>query len=165
MFRYVYGFRCAREDGEVFFRFRRFPEIISAVGAGAFGKMNDETIEVHAHDAVIAALQSIIALHEEIPESDDPRRFAADGFVQLSVREAMKLELYRLYRANCKSVAEFARRLGKPETAARRLLDLRHHSRSAEIEAAVEAFGKQLVHDWGLEQAGHTYRPAHSSAK
>lgn len=164
MFRYVYGFRCAREAGEVFFRFRRFPEIVSSVGAGKFGVMTDTAIADYAHDAVITALQSIIALRDEIPASDDPGRLAADGFVSLSVRESMKLELYRLYRENCKSVADFARRLGKPETAARRLLDLRHHSRSAEIESAVEAFGKRLVHDWGLEQAAPAhFRPsAHS---
>jgi|GEM_PF-3587938 len=162
MIRYVYAFRCVREEGEVFFRFRRFPEIVSAVRATIFAKMTEEAVEAYAHDAVIAALQGIIATREDIPESDDSRRLAADGFVQLSVREAMKLELYRLYRENCKTVAEFARRLSKPETAARRLLNLRHHSRSAEIEEAVEAFGKRLVHDWGLEQASHPHHSTHS---
>lgn len=164
MFRYVYGFRYVHEDGEVFFRFRRFPEIVSSVTAGTFRKMTETAIAAYAHDAVLAALQAIIALRGDVPTSDNGSRLPADGFVSLSVRESMKLELYRVYRENCKSVAEFARRLGKPETAARRLLDLRHHSRSAEIERAIEAFGKRLVHNWGLEQAGLARQTTHASS-
>lgn len=151
MCRYVYGFNLWPEDEEIFFRFLGFPEIISAVDLDTFQTMSQDEIENHAHDAIIMALQAVIALREDVPAADDPAVVHADGFVHLSVSESMKLELFRIYKTNCKSVAEFARFLGKPETAARRLLDLRHRSRPREIEKAVDVFGKRLVHDWSLE--------------
>lgn len=153
MCRYVYGFRVEREDDEVFLRFPRFPQIISAIAGKAFRSMREEEIGAHAHDAVITALQAIIALREDVSATDNPNTMKADGFVHLTVREAMKLELFKLYKENCRSIADFVRQIKKPETAARRLLDLRHRSRASEIESAIGKFGKRLVHDWGLEPA------------
>ena len=153
MSRYAYAFRLEDEDGETFFRFARFPEIISSIDTRRFSSLGREAVDAHAHDAVITALQAIITLREDVPGSDDPSVVRSDGFVLLSVREAMKMELYRLYRANCKSVAEFARHLRKRETAARRLLDLRHPSKASELEAAIKSFGKRLAHTWQLETA------------
>ena len=147
MCRYVYGFRCESEDGEVFFRFPRFPEIVTAVKKDSFDAMTDEDVHAYAHDAVITALQAIIAAREDIPGADRATT-RADGFVRLSVQESMKLSLYEIYKENCRSIAEFAQELGKSETAARRLLDLSHGSRPNEIEAAVQVFGKRLDHDW-----------------
>ncbi len=153
MHRYVYAFRREAEDGEVFFRFPRFPEIIFALDRDTLRTKSQEDIAVDAHDAVITALQAIIVTREEVPAGDDTALVQADGFVHLSVRESMKLELYKLYKENAGSIADFARSLGKSETAARRLLDLRHSSRSSEIEKAVAVFGKRLAHDWALEKA------------
>ncbi len=151
MCRYVYGFNLRPEDGESFFRFPRFPEIISGIGLGTFQAMSRDEIGNHAHDAIITALQAVIAFREDVPAADDPAVVHADGFVHLSVLESMKLELFRIYKTNCKSVAEFSRLLGKSETATHRLLDLRHRSRPREIEKAVDVLGKRLVHDWSLE--------------
>ncbi|HXZ02936.1 MAG TPA: hypothetical protein VEI03_23310 [Stellaceae bacterium] len=150
MSRYVYAFRLEHEGDDVFFRFPTLPEIISAVPKKAFDEMSSDVVARHAHDAVITALQAHIATREEIPAGDDPK-LRADGFVILSVREGMKLELYKVFRVNCRTVAEFAREIGKPETAARRLLELHHQSRSHEIEKAVEAFGKRLTATWSVE--------------
>ncbi len=151
MCRYVYGFNLRPEDREIFFRFPGFPEIISAIDLDTFRAMGQDEIENHAHDAIITALQAVIAFREDVPAADDPALVHTDGFVHLSVSESMKLELFRIYKTNCKSVAAFARLLGNSETAARRLLDLRHGSRPTEIEKAVKALGKRLVHDWSLE--------------
>jgi|SRR5208282_4409064 len=153
MCRYAYAFHYESDGDEVLFRFDRFPEIISAVSRAALKAMSEEEIESHAHDAVITALQGIILTRGDVPATDDPARRAADGFVHLTVRESMKLELFKLYNENCKSIVDFARQIDKPETAARRLLDITHGSRSSEIERAIEAFGKRLVHDWALEPA------------
>jgi len=165
MCRYVYGFNLRPEDGEIFFRFPRFPEIISAVDLEAFRAIGEDEIENHAHDAIITALQAVVALREDVPAADDPALVHADGFVRLSVSESMKLELFKIYKTNCKSVAEFARLLGKSETATRRLLDLRHGSRPREIEKAVNVLGKRLVHDWSLEarSKGNTLLSASST--
>ena len=151
MCRSVYGFNLRSEDSEMFFRFPRFPEIISGIDIDTFQAMSKEEIKDHAHDAIITALQAVIAFREDVPEADDPGLLHADGFVPLSVSEAMKLELFRIYKTNCKSVAAFAHLLGKSETAARRLLVVSHRSRPKEIEKAVKALGKRLVHDWSLE--------------
>ena len=153
MCRYIYGFHCEADGDEVFFHFFRFPEIISGVDQEVFPSMSEDEIDSHARDAVITALQAIIAAREDVPVGDDPGVVRASGFVHLPVRESMKLELYKLYKTNCDSIAEFARLLDKPETAARRLLDLRHRSRPNEIEKAIVAFGKRLTHDWSLEAA------------
>ncbi len=167
MSRYAYAFHYERDGDEVLIRFGRFPEIISAIARTALKGMSDDEIESHAHDAVVTALQGIILTRGDVPAADDPARRSADGFVRLSVGESMKLELFKLYKANCTSIADFARRIGKPETAARRLLDLTHRSRSSEIERAIEAFGKRLVHDWALEPAPRirTERSASSAAR
>ena len=151
MCRYVYGFNLRPEDGESFFRFPRFPGIISAIDLDTFRAMREDEIENHAHDAIITALQAIITVREDVPAADDPAVVHADGFVHLSVSESMKMELFKIYKTNCKSVAEFARLLGKSETATHRLLDLRHGSRPREIEKAVDVLGKRLVHDRSLE--------------
>ena len=151
MCRYVYGFSLKAEDHEVFFRFPRFPEIISAIGIDAFQAMKQDEIDDYAHDAVITALRAVIVFREDVPTEDDSALVHADGFVRLSVTESMKLELFKIYKTNCSSIAEFSRILNKSETATHRLLDLRHRSRPNEIEKAVEALGKRLVHDWSLE--------------
>lgn len=150
---YVYGYDLVREGGEVFLRFPRFPEVISALGEEEFTRMTAEEVRAFAHDAVVTTLEGAIACREDVPGGDDPSVMAADGFVYLDVRESMKLELYKVYKANCASIAEFAQRLDKPETAARRLLDLRHPSKSSEIEKALAVFRKRLVHDWRLVAA------------
>ena len=161
MYRHVYAFRLDRQGDEVFFRFPKLPSVISAVPKMALQKMSEDEIGDYAHDAVIGALQAHIAMREDVPSADNPKLVAADGFVQLSPREAMKLELFKLYKANCQSVTDFARHIGKKETAARRLLNLRHHSWESEIETAIRSFGKRLVHDWDLEAVPQS--PTYSS--
>lgn len=163
MCRYAYVFHREVEDGEISLNFPRFPEIISSIDEETFGSMSKDEEGEYCHDAVVTALQAVIAMRDELPEADNPNLVRGAGFVHLSVRESMKLELYRLYKENCNSVADFARILKKPETAARRLLDLRHSSKPSEIEKAISAFGKQLVHDWSLEPATLATPPPPSS--
>lgn len=151
--RYVYAYSNVTEDGEAFFRFPKFENIFSSLDEDVFKNSSEHEIADHAHDAVITALQGIILTRDEIPQADDPSLTKADRFVHLRVGESMKLELYKLYLENCSSVADFARLLNKQETAAHRLLDLRHNSKASEIEKVIAFFGKRLVHDWSLEAA------------
>lgn len=163
MSRYAYAFRLEFKGDDVFFRFPALPEIISAVPTETFQKMGPDEIAAYTHDAVITALQACIATRDDVPPGDDPR-LRADGFVTLSVREGMKLELFKVFKVNCRTVAEFAREIGKPETAARRLLELRHQSRSHEIEKAMEAFGQRLTPTWHVETVPHASR-SHASSE
>lgn len=152
---YVYAFHLEKCDGETFFDFPSFPEIISAIPDAKFARMTPHEVQAHAEDAVLAALQACIASRDDLPASDDSRLVSADGFVRLKPLEAMKLELYRVYRTNCASVSDFARRIGKQDTAARRLLNLRHPSKVSEIDEALAALGKRLLHDWSTESVEH----------
>ncbi|WP_298240283.1 hypothetical protein [uncultured Bradyrhizobium sp.] len=159
MNQYVYSFRTEASRGETFFRFTKFPEIISAIPTSEFRKLSQDEKDAHAADAVITALQARISGRRDIPNGDRPGAIQRGGQVALSVRQAMKLELYKTYLSSeADSVADLARKLGKAETLVRRLLDLRHPSSSQEIEDVIGALGKRLVHGWAvqtpLERAG-----------
>ena len=77
---------------------------------------------------------------------DIPDPSPADGrpTVGLSLLSEMKLMLYRALREDGITPTAFARRLGKSESAARRLLDLEHNSPVGQIEEALVALGRHL---------------------
>ncbi|MEO8373995.1 MAG: hypothetical protein ABI471_02130 [Sphingomonas bacterium] len=156
MLQYVYAFHLEEDDGETFFSFPSIPEIVSSIPNERFECMSVGEIYEHARDAVIVALQACIACRDALPASDDPRVVSADGFVRLLPLEAMKLVLYTVYFANCSSISDFARQIRKQDTAARRLLNLRHQSKTSEIEEALVVFNKRFVHSWGTEPASET---------
>lgn len=151
MDRYVYAVNYVAQRSELFFRFRKFPEIVTAVSKRSFDKMTKDDLEKYALNAVLTALQLYISGRVEVPIGDNPALVKADSFVVLPVQQSMKLELYKVYRENSKSISEFARQLEKSETATRRLLKLSHQSWPTEIEAAMKIFGKRLVHGWDIE--------------
>ena len=158
MERYIYAYDLERKDGEVFFVFRAFPEIISAVNEEEFNAWNRDEERAHAEDAVVTALQAVIGSRSKLPASDDPDVVSARGFVHLLPQQAMKLQLFTVYTANCRSISDMARRIGKQDTAARRLLNLRHRSTTDEIVEALARFGIQLRHGWGTEQLSSSAR-------
>lgn len=164
MTRYIYAFNIEEIEGEIFFRIPRFPEIISNMTIDDFKKTSGSSVRKHISDALVTALQARIAERLAIPEGDNPNLLKADGFCVLSVRQAVKIVFYLVYRENCKSVSELARRLGKHETAVRRMLDLRHPSVTSEIEKALDLFGKRLVHNWSIEPTMPTDLPIGFSA-
>ncbi len=150
---YAYAFRCEQRDNETFFKFLKFPEIISSLSTTKFRSFAPEERIGYATDAVLTALQLNIASKADIPGGDRLSFLKAGQYVALSVTQAMKLELYRVYLGSgCRSVSEFARsNIGKSETLVRRLLDLRHSSQPKEIEEVLCVVGKRLVHNWDLE--------------
>lgn len=149
---YSYAYDLVEEDDEVFFVFGAFPEIISSVTSEVFNRMTSSDRADHAADAVVAALQAMIASRTQVPIGDDATTRSASGFVRLSPLQSMKLQLYGVYLANCRTISEFAFRLGKHDTTVRRLLNLRHRSAPAEIEEALRHFGIALEHAWGTVQ-------------
>jgi len=151
MCRYVFAYDLERKDGEVAFRFPKFPDLITSLPEDEFARLTPEEVRTRARDAAMAALQAAVSLREDIPEGDSPDLDDADAFVFLGVRESMKLELSKVVRANCKTVAAFARKAGMSDTWARRMLDLDYPSKSSEVEKAIEIFGKRLTHDWKVE--------------
>ena len=152
MKRYVYAYDFEERSGEIFINFRRFPEIISALSKEKFDLMSDIDRQLFAEDAVLTALQAIISTRDAVPATDNPDTVSASGFVCLSPLHAMKLQLFKIFVENCDSVSEFARQIEKQDTAARRLLKLRHRSAVDEIEEALAKFGITLVHAWATAQ-------------
>jgi hypothetical protein len=159
MHSYTYPFRLEERSGEVFFTFPHFPEIISSLPREKVAKMKSADFQGHANDAVLAALQVRIAVREDIPSAHNAMYVRADGFVTLTVPQAMKLELFSLYKEYSQTISEFARQINKDETVARRLLDLRHNSVPSHIESAIAAFGRIIVHSWDIDT-----RPAFRSS-
>jgi hypothetical protein len=166
MAQYIYAFHREIREKEVFFKFPKFPEIISSLPKERFKIASIRDLQYHASDAVITALQARISVRKEIPPGDNQSLIKADGFVILTVQQCMKLELFKVYRENCRSIAELARQIDKKETAVRRMLDLRHPSAATEIEGALEQFGKLLLPCWSLgptSSSGHSTRPTLSA--
>ncbi|MGA8907095.1 MAG: hypothetical protein WB524_05740 [Acidobacteriaceae bacterium] len=152
MYKYAYAYRTEQDGDEVFFRFPQLPEIISTVPLEQFRAMSAEAIQAFATDAVLTALQTRISGRLEIPSGDNQELILrADGFVNLSIQQSLKIELFDVYKQNCKTIVEFSRRLGKKETAARRLLNLHHQSWVTEIEAAMASFGRRILPTWHIE--------------
>jgi hypothetical protein len=164
MNRYAYVFRCESRSDETFFKFPKFPEIVSSLSTSVFRKLSSDKRIEYATDAVLAALQLKIASRIDVPSGDRPSLLKAGLHVALSVPEAMKLELFRVYLSSgCRSISEFARTLEKGETLVRRLLDLRHPSQPKEIEEALCLMGKRLVHSWDLEDKTTQIEPKRRS--
>jgi hypothetical protein len=147
MYGYVFAYRLERKCDEVFFRFPQLPEIISSVASTDFERMSQEDIQEYAVDAVLTTLQSHIGSKSKIP-CYDSQCTGAVGFVNLTVQQSLKIELFKVYRESCKSISDFSKKINRTETAARRMLDLHHQSWVSEIEAAMAALGKRVYADW-----------------
>ncbi len=147
-----FGFKTIRECGEVFFEFRKIPNIITSLPEEDYLVMGSEEVNNYLRDAVLCALQAIVKNRGDVPDGDDVNT-VCDGFVELSVEEAMKIALYGVYKENFSSISELSRKLEIHETAARRLLNLRHRSRPDEIRSVMSKLGKRLQHEWRLMAA------------
>lgn len=152
MYKYAYAYRIETREEEVFFHFPQLPEIISALPVAKFRVMSPEEIQEYATDAVLTALQARISGRIEIPSGDNQDMILnAYGFVNLSIQQSLKLELFNVYKQHCKNLADLSRKVDKKETAVRRLLDLRHQSWVSEIETAMASLGVRVVPTWHIE--------------
>jgi len=95
-----------------------------------------------AADALGAGLAQVI-----LDNSPPPLTSPADGraLVAPSARIAAKFALYRAMHAQGISKTELARRLGRAETEARRILDPKHNTGMPLLEAAFDAVGLRLI--------------------
>ena len=118
-----------------------FPDVPSAITYG-----DDEAAALdHAIGALETALIGVMGDRGAIPRPSKPRR--GQRTVMVPALSAAKLGLYEAMRAGGVRKAELARRLGVHMPQIDRLLDLRHASRLAQVEAALRAVGKRLVVD------------------
>lgn len=79
-------------------------------------------------------------------ERDVPTPKVTDGVpITVSADDALKLAVISAFRQANISKAELARRLGKAENEARRILDPDHATKLGPMQAALAALGKEVV--------------------
>ncbi len=119
----------------------RFPDIPSA---HTFGEDEEDAL-ARAVDALESAFIGLMADRQDIPTPSKARR--SQKTVALPALSIVKVALYEAMREAGIRKADLARRLGWHMPQVDRLLDLRHASRLDQIEAALNALGKELVVD------------------
>ena len=116
-----------------------FPDVPEAITSG------DDLDEARRN--AVEALG--LALRGYLAEDRTPPSPAAKGrhlvSIPLDAETALKVAVIVSFRKAGISKLEFARRLGKQETEARRILDPDHSTKLASLEAALAVLGKQVV--------------------
>ena len=118
-------------NGSLLAGFRDVPE------AHTFGEDEREALK-RAVDALETALILYMEKKRTIPQPSDPRK--GEKIVVLPALSEAKITLYQAMRDAKVRKSEMARRLGW-----HLLLDLRHHSRLDQLEAAFAALDKRLT--------------------
>jgi len=138
---YRYAVRLETEADEVGLIFPDFPEIVSWHPAGS----SEAALKEAAADALLVALHARVMENDDIPEPSE----VVDAAFHVHARPlaVMKLALYEGLREEGLTRRELAKRLGKSDTIANRLLDLTHKSTVSQLEEAMSALGRDLVID------------------
>jgi len=115
-----------------------FPDVPEAITAG----VDEATAYVNAVEALGLALRGIAAQGRPLPK---PRRHQDLRPVFVSPEEALKLALVEAFRLSGISKSELARRIGRSENEARRILDPDHSTGLRLMKAALSALGKTVI--------------------
>ena len=134
---YAYPAKFSRdESGRILVEFVDFPR------AATDGASMDEAMN-EAIDCLGSTISITMAVREEVPLPSRPRRGAR--LVPVPLLVAPKLALYLAMRSQGINNSELARRLGVTELVIRRMLDPKHETKSARMNAALAALGTRLV--------------------
>ncbi len=121
-------------DGGFIVTFADVPEAITA------GETFEEAI-ANAREALGLALRGILQDDRSLPQPA-----AHDGVpVAVAADEAAKLAVIQAFKEAGISKSELARRLGKTETEARRILDPDHGTKIGLLQEALLALGQEIV--------------------
>ena len=116
-----------------------FPDVPEAITFG------DDLADARtsAAEALGLALRGYLVLGRPLPKAVAKRK----GLVAVPVNAAtaLKLAVVEAFNASGLSKSELARRLGKAEGEARRILDPDHPTKVQALEAALAALGKEIV--------------------
>ena len=125
------------EDGEGYHV--RFPDLPEALTGG---DDLDDTIE-QAADCLAEAIAGRVARGDEIPT---PSIAVGDQrLISVPLYIAPKLALYLAMRERKMPNTELAKKLGVSETVVRRMLNPKHDTKPAKIQAALAVLGKRIV--------------------
>ncbi len=123
------------DNGTIMVTFPDFPE------AATYGDDENEA-RLRAADALETAIEARIADREDIPTPTRAKK--GESTIGLSTLMALKVELYREMRAQKVTKAKLARLLRWHAPQVDRLLNVRHHSRLDQMEAAFAALRKRI---------------------
>jgi antitoxin HicB len=124
----------ADPDGGYLVTFADVPEAIT------HGDTLDEA-KMNAQEALGLALRGIVQEGGNIPR---PTATAGEP-IAVDAEDAIKLAVIDAFREAKISQREFARRLGKAENEARRILDPDHRSKLSQLQEAMQVLGKTIV--------------------
>jgi len=117
-----------------------FPDVPEAITCGG----DRQDAKQSAADALGLALRGYLAAGHSLPEPRTKAR-QEDLVVSPDAADALKLAVIETFQASGLSKAELARRLGKAETEAYRILDPDHPTKLSALEAALAVLGKKVV--------------------
>lgn len=117
-----------------------FPDLPSGITQG---ETVEECLE-RAADIVVGVAEELIRRHEPLPRA---RRHRGPNVhpIALPALVDAKLALHKTLRESGLTKSALGKRLALHPMQLDRLLDLRHASRIAQVEAALRALGKRLV--------------------
>lgn len=116
-----------------------FPDVPEAITGGA----DRAEARLNATEALGLALRGIAGLGRALPRP----RAKGKGLVPVAVEPntALKLAVVEAFTRSNLSKREFARRLNKAETEARRILDPDHPTKLPLLQVALATLGKEIV--------------------
>jgi len=135
--RYAYPAELAASDGAVTIT---FPDVPGAISEGAD---RVEALERGA-EALVSMLAAMAADGEALPAPSPAR---GRPVVAVTALEAAKLALNDTMRAQAVTNVALAAQINMDERAIRRLRDVLHASRIADVERALAALGKRIIVD------------------
>jgi antitoxin HicB len=137
----AFGYQYTLEREENGWWLIRFPGVPEALTEGA---TLDEA-RANALDCIITAIEGYMRAGRPLPRQ---RSQAVEGErVSLPSLVTAKLAVYETMRGRGWSKSKLASELGVPENTVRRLLDLRHRSQLAIVDAALAKMGSELPID------------------
>ncbi len=128
----TYPIHLEEDDGTVLATSPYFPELTT------FGDDRDEAL-LRAADALEEAIAARIHAGQDIPSPSN-----GEVRVGLPTLTAVKVILYQGMRDDGVGKAELARRLGWHLPQVDRVLDIQHHSRMDQMDAALGVIGREL---------------------
>ena len=116
-----------------------FPDVPEAITAGA----TLTEARANGSEALGLALRGYLVLDRPLPT----RAAKCKGLVEVPVNAAtaLKLAVIEAFNSSGISKSDLARRLGKAEGEARRILDPDHPTKVQALETALAALGKEIV--------------------